>query len=270
MAANMRNFELFTLNPQNSFYFAGILENKRLLQEIKYSKKKWSFIAYVITSIVIPVTFFIYTQYANERERLLNERQFEVNKKEIALKDIEIKIKLLNFFLVNYEQVFSKDTTVVHNISQVFAVFPSEYTTELFDKIKVLSSEQNKQIWEAREKIAQNIEGIDATIDYYNNDYKLKSILEQAGYTVNSKASAYNNINTIWCSKNTDIEVIKNLADILNAYGSEMEVITYFKSIAKNNRYNYFTVGDHANTEKNKVKIWNNTTIKAMTLGDIK
>lgn len=262
---DLKNKSISDLEKENK-----IIENRQLLQEIKYSKKRWNFFISILTAIVIPVIFFIYTQYVNKKEQLINERQIEINNKEVALKDVEIQIKLMNFFLANYKQVFSKDPSVVHNISQVFAVFPTEYTTELFDKIKELSTAQNKKIWEAKEEIAFDIEGINPTIDYYNNDYKLKSILEQAGYAITLKVSTYNKINTIWCSKNTEIEIIKNLALILNNYGCKIDVITYFKGKRNNNRHNYFTIGDHADGELDKIKNWDKTKIEAITFNDIK
>ena len=248
------------------------IENRQLLLGLEHSNSNrfWNFIKFLIISLIFPAIYFIYAQHDIKIKQENDKTQIEIKNKEVALKDIEIQIKLMNFFLDNYEQVFSKDTIVVHNISQVFAVFPTKYTTELFNKIKELSTEQNKKIWEAKEEIALDIEGINATVDYYNNDYKLKSILEQDGYTIRFKPSTYNNINTIWCSKNTDIEIIKRLAFVLNDYGCKIDVITHFSGKHKNNRKNYFIIGDHAETLLDKIQNWDKTKIKTMTINDIK
>ena len=183
------------------------IENLKLLKELN-SKKIWSVILSILTLIIIPVIFYIYTQYAAEKERIIKE-------KEVNFKDIEVQIKLMSFFLENYDKVFSEDTIVVHNISQVFAVFPTQYTRELFIKIKELSTEQNKKIWQEKEDIATKVESTKAEISFFSNDMILKKKLEKNGYLINPHISAYNNINTIWCSDDISIEIIKEVANLL-------------------------------------------------------
>lgn len=144
----------------------------------KTPKKLIAITTIAITIITTIISLFSYFNNKSNKELELQMKREEINKAFIQ-KEIDVELKLITFFLENYDKFFSENKDVIKRMSKVIATLPSKHTNEFLKKIIELSDSSNQKIWKKTQQKIEKIEKqslFELTIQILKNNKPLTNI----------------------------------------------------------------------------------------------